>query len=140
MDDPQTIEQPTPTPPAVIEPDWNAIRDRYLQGDEIAGIAADFGVSANAISCRAYQNKWKDAQARLLLKDEALLSKEIRANILVSVLKESKMFQRLEPASNPVELDLWSKVRDRLVTTAGKLLGWSVEPGSNAKPAKCIDV
>lgn len=123
-----------------VEPDWNAIRERYLQGDEINAIAADFGVTANAISCQAYRNKWKDAQLRLLSRDKVLLGEEIRGNVLLSVLKESRMLQRMDPSTNPVEADLWSKVRDRLVSTSSRLLGWDADPIANAKPARCLEV
>lgn len=125
---------------AVTEPDWNLIRERYLQGEALADIAVQCGTTFNAISCRAYKEKWKEQHIKLLLADEKALSKEVRGNLLVSILRESLMFQRLDPSPIPDVLDTMSRCRDRLISSAGKLLGWDVDPVASAKPSRCLDV
>ena len=50
------------------------------------------------------------------------------------------MFQRMGISTNPIEADIWSKVRDRLLGTVSRLLHWDADPVASAKPAKCIDV
>lgn len=131
---------PELTLPAPIEPDWKSIRERYLEGEELAQIAADNSTTVNAISIRASREKWKAAQFEQLLRDERLISNEVRNCLLVSILKESRFFQKQDPSSNPIEADAWSKVRSRLVDTAAKLLHWDADPLDRAKPARAIDV
>lgn len=123
-----------------VEPDWNAIQERYLTGEGLATIAADYGTTVNAISIRAHREKWKAQQFKVLLADEQAVSREVRANLVVSCLRESRFFHELAPSRNPIEQDLWSKIRDRLVSTAGKLLHWEQASTSGSKHAITIDV
>lgn len=122
------------------EPDWNAIQERYLEGESSGDLAAEFGTTANAIRLRASKHKWKEKQLRRLQENEIELGKEVRGCLLVSVVREARHFRLIDLPSNPIELDLLSKVRARLVDTAGKLLGWERDPVMDAKPARCLEV
>jgi len=127
--------------PIAAEPDWNAIQERYLQGEELAVIAEDTGATVNAIRCRAYRNRWKQQQLRLLEKDKAAVEQEIRGNLLVSILRETRVFQREDIALDPITRDMLSKCRERLITSASRLLGWEERDAlSGVKRANCIDV
>jgi len=121
---------------APVEPDWNAIRERYLQGDSLADIALAHGTTDNAISVRAYQQKWKAQRASDILKDEKGLGAEIRGNLAVSCLEESRMFRDLLPSISPDMLDLYSRARMRLYDTTAKLLRWDADPVDSMKHAK----
>ncbi len=121
-------------------PDWKAIKERYLQGEDLAPIAEQYGVTVGAISSRAYTHKWKELQIRELLKDEKSTSAEIRGSLIASCLWESRMFRHMDPSASPEKLDLYSRVRLRLVETCGKLLGWDADPLKSAKHVKAIDV
>jgi hypothetical protein len=132
-----------PTPQITLqttEPDWNAIQERYLQGDALTDIANDYGTTPNAIATRACRLKWKDQQLRLLRKDQTALSEEIKGNLLVSILRESRMFYAQEPSIDAESADLWSKVRERLINSASKLLNWDADPVKDAKQARVLDV
>jgi hypothetical protein len=50
------------------------------------------------------------------------------------------MFQIMGISKIPQDADIWSKVRERLLSTVSKLLHWDADPVSSSKPAKCIDV
>lgn len=129
------------SPPATIEPDWNAIQARYFEGEELATIAADYGITDNAISCRAHREKWREQQLRLLVQaDEPAVSREVRSNLIVHVLKESRMFQRLDPVQSASEARAWAQARALCIDAASKLLRWEEDPVQRAKLAKCLDL
>lgn len=123
-----------------IEPDWETIRDRYLAGDELSDIAEATGVTANAISCRAYQQSWKAEALRTLCRDEKRIGEEIRLNLLVSVYRESRMLQRIGASRVASEANAWSQARERCISAAARLLRWDDDPVASAKPARCLDV
>jgi len=135
-------DQPEANPAALtqIQPDWNSIRERYLDGEPLAAIAADNGVLPNTISVRAYSERWKELQVRELLKDPKAVGEEIRGNLIVACLRESRMFRRLEADASPETLDIMSRVRLRLYDTTAKLLQWDADPMDKAKHVKAIDV
>jgi hypothetical protein len=124
----------------LAEPDWKAIQERYLEGDSSTELAEEYGTTANAIRLRASKGKWKDKQLKQLQENEVELGKEVRGCLLVSVLREARMFRMTDPTPNAVELDLMSRVRERLVNTASKLLGWERDPLERVKSARCIDI
>ena len=125
-----------------IEPDWNAIQARYLDGDSSAELAEEYGTTANAIRLRASKGKWKDKQLRQLGENEVELGREVRGCLLISVLREARMFRMTDPALVPEVLDTMSKVRSRLIGDAARLLGWDREndPLASMKSAACLDV
>ena len=125
---------------AVVEPDWNAIEERYLDGESSIELAEAFGTTPNAIRLRASKGKWKDKQLRRLQDNERELSKEVKGCLMVSVLREARMFRLQDPVTNPIEADLWSKVRARLVDTASKLLGWERDALDSAKRVHTLDI
>lgn len=125
---------------AIPSPDWKTIQQRYFGDEGLDDIAKDYGITANSIAARAYREGWRDQQLLIEVQDQVSVSNEIRANILVSVLKESRMFMRMAPSRSAGEADTWSKVRERLVSTAARLLGWDADPLAKTKQVKAIDV
>ena len=123
-----------------IEPDWNVIQERYLDGDDLASIAEDHAITPKAISMRAWRYHWKAQQFKLLEKNKVEVEREVRGCLMVSVLREARMFQRMDPSANPIEADLWGKVRARCHDLASKLFGWERDPLDHARQIKAIDV
>jgi len=140
MDNATTQPEINPTALVTVEANWKSIQERYLDGEPIAEIAADNGVTVNAISVRAYRDRWKELQVRELLKDPKAVGEEIRGNLIVACLRESRMFRRLEADASPETLDIMSRVRLRLYDTTAKLLQWDADPLDKAKHVKAIDV
>lgn len=128
------------SPPATIEPDWNYIQERYLQGDELAIIAEDTGATVNAIRCRAHRNRWKQQQLKLLERNKLEIEHEIKGNLIVSVLRESRAYQREDIPADPESRDVLSRCRERLINAATRLFGWDADPLAKTKQVKAIDV
>lgn len=132
--------EPAESALVAIEPDWNAVQERYLEGEELASIAQDHGTTAKAIAMRAWRYKWKDQQFRRLERDKKQIESEVRGCLTVSCLREARVFQREDPPADLQERDLWGKARLRLLDTASKLFGWDADPLAQTKQAKVLDV
>jgi hypothetical protein len=122
------------------EPDWNLVHERYLAGDELEDIAEACGTTANAISCRAYREGWKAQALADYCSDEAAVNRDVRLALVTSIYRESRMLARIGSKRNASEADTWSKVRERCIAAASKLLRWDEDPVARAKAAKCLDV
>lgn len=123
-----------------VEPDWNSVQARYLEGDDLSAIAVDNNTTVAAISTRAWRYHWKELQFKLLEKNAREVEREVRGCITVSVLKEARAFQRDDIPPIGPDRDTFNRCRLRLLETAGKLFGWDADPVAAAKPAKCLDV
>lgn len=123
-----------------VDPDWSAIQSRYLAGDTLADIGTEFNVLPGTIAVRAHREKWKAQQIKALLADPKALSEDVRGNLLLSIWKDSRFFAALDPTHNAEEMELWARVRDRLLVASSKLLRWDDDPVTSAKRAKCIDL
>ena len=123
-----------------LEPDWNAIQERYLEGEELGSIAADHNTTPKAIAQRAWRYHWKAQQFKLVEARRGEIEKEVRGCIVVSVLKEARAFQREDPSPIAAERDTFSKARERLYNLAARVFGWERDPLDSAKSAKCLDV
>ena len=135
-----TPAEPLSNTLAPLPPDWNLVRERYLNGDELADIAQSCGTTESAIWNRAFHEGWRDAELIAQVQDPIALSKELRDCVLVSVLKEARQVASERPRRNPGERITMAKARESLVAVAARLLGWSDDPAANAKQARCIDV
>lgn len=58
---------------------WTAIKKRYLQGEKPKAIAADFGVTAKAVSDRATKQKWVIKKAQISAKIEEIVEAELES-------------------------------------------------------------
>ena len=125
---------------APVEPDWNVIRERYLAGDELEDIGEACGVSANAISCKAYREGWKAEALREFCSNDAAVTHEVRLNLVVSVYREARMLGRMSSARRASDADAWSRVRERCIAAAARLLRWEEDPAQRAKLARCLEV
>ena len=123
-----------------VEPDWNMVRERYLAGDELEDIADAAGTTVNAISCRAYREAWKAEALSDYCQDEQRASRDIRSHLLTSVYRESRLLARIGAKRNASEADQWSRVRERCIAAAARLLNWDGDAVARAKPVKCLDV
>ena len=123
---------------ATAEPDWKAIQERYLAGEDHSAIAEDYGVTANAIRCRAHRHHWKDQLLKLIGKNRKEVGEEIKNCVLVSCLREARMLQRTDPQLET--LDVTSRSRERLLDTTSRILEWDAVPLANAKSIRCHDV
>ena len=122
------------------EPDWNLIRERYLAGDEAQDIAEACGTTAGAIYSKAYRDGWRAEALRSMCQDEASLSRELRTDLLVNIYREARMLGKMSTSRNASEADAWSRVRERCISAAARLLRWDEDPLARAKAAKCIDL
>lgn len=125
---------------APVEPDWNAIQERYLGGEELGTIAQDFGLTPQQIAKRAWRYRWTKQQFKLLQEQKDQTEAEVRGCLMVSVLREARCYQREDPPSDPKARMDYGKARMLCYETAAKLFGWCDDPVAKAKPAKCLDV
>lgn len=123
-----------------VEPDWNVIQERYLDGEPLAFIAADFGLTPGNIATRAWRYRWKSQQFKLVEQNKAEIEREVRGSLVVSVLKEARLFQAEDWPSDWGLRDTASKCRTRLIENAAKLFNWNSDPLAGMKQAKALDV
>lgn len=129
-----------PAPLSPAEPDWKAIEQRYLDGEELRDIASDYGVNPGAIATRAWRGKWRARQFKWIEENKLEVEREVRGCLAVSVLKDARSFQREDPPSDPSQRLTLIKARRELLETAARLFQWNDDPLAKAKPARCLEV
>lgn len=123
-----------------VEPDWKAIEERYLDGEEVKSIAADYGITPGSICSRAWRNHWRDRQFKMLEQNKKEVEREVKGCLTISLLKDARAFQRSDPPSDPAAWLTVIKARQVCLATAAQLFGWDDDPLAAAKTVKCLDV
>lgn len=109
--------------------DWNAIRQRYLQGMPLPAISAEFSMPPHSIRARADREGWRFAKEQALIIARQEISEEIKGRLLGSVLNDSRRacWEECHHPPHSEEYDKYSRGRERLINSAARLCGWDTE-------------